>query len=299
LSAAGAAASIAAMSLTIGTGPFGHAPAGVFNAPLPREGLLYFESSPRRVRGLLADETVVDSRRVRVLHEHGRLPRYYFPQDDVRTDLLERSGRTTDSPGKGTAVHLRLRAAGRTVEDAAWTYPEPPPGAPPLAGHVAFFWEALDEWLEEDEPVLAHARDPYHRVDALPTSRHVRASLGGETIADSARTTVIFETGLVPRWYFPREDVGAELVASHLQTACAYKGQARYWSVRTRDGALHENVAWTYDEPRRDAAPVAGLVAFFDEHVDLEVDGDRLQRPDSPWARPGWWADAARLEERL
>src|SRR3712207_1322279 len=126
------------MSLMTSTGPFGHAPAGVFNAEVPREGLLYFESSPRRMRGLFAGETVVDSRSVKLLYEGGQPPRCYFPRADVRMDLLERSGHTTRSPRKGDAVYWNLRAGGRTVENAAWSYPDPPPGAPPLQDYVAF-----------------------------------------------------------------------------------------------------------------------------------------------------------------
>lgn len=276
------------MALTMGSGPFGHAPAGVFNADVPRDGLLYFEDSPRRIRGVFAGETVVDSRHVKIMHEHGHLPRAYFPQADVRTDLLVPTGHTTHAPGKGDAAYWTLQVGDRSVPNAAWSYPDPPPGAPPIGGHLAFFIAAMDAWLEEDEPMIGHIRDPYHRVDVVSTSRHVRVSLAGTVLADSTRTRVIFETGLVPRWYFPADDVRVDLIGSDLQSVCSYKGYAGYRSVRV-DGHLHENVAWTYAEPRHDAAAVAGYVAFFNERVDVVVDGEPQPCPPSAWSQPGWW----------
>jgi uncharacterized protein (DUF427 family) len=287
------------MALMTGLGPFGHTPAGEFNRRLAGAGLLYLEPSPRRIRGLLGGEVVVDSTRVWLLLEHGRLPRYYFPEADVRPGLLTANGRTTPSPTKGETRHLDLRLGDRVVADAAFTHPAPPPEAPPaLAGLVAFYWKALDGWLEEDEPALGHARDPYHRVDAVPSSRHVRVSLDGVVLADSRRTTVIFETAMAPRWYFPRDDVAVELLDGDARTVCAYKGQASYWSVRLPSG-LHENIAWSYLEPRHDAAAVGGRVAFFEEHTDIEVDGRRQPRPRTPWAKPRWWETIGRMEARI
>jgi uncharacterized protein (DUF427 family) len=170
--------------------------------------------------------------------------------------------------------------------------PEPPPGAPPLRDHIAFFVSALDGWLEEDEPMIGHVRDPYHRVDVVQTSRHVQVSLGGTILAESGRTRVIFETGLPPRWYFPVADVTAELVPSELRTVCSYKGDTEYHSVRGPE-ELHENLAWTYPRPRHDAEGVAGYVAFFNECVDICIDGEAQDRQPSPWSAPGWWKHVA------
>ena len=287
------------MAMMTGLGPFGHAPAGAFNQRLPTEGLLYLEPSPRRIRGLLGDEVVVDSTRVSLLLEHGRLPRYYFPEADVRPGLLVANGRVTRTELQGETRHFDLRLGDRVVVDGAFTHPAPPPEAPAaLAGLVAFYWKALDGWLEEDEPALGHARDPYHRVDAVPSSRHVRASLDGVVLADSRRTTVIFETAMGPRWYFPHEDILVELEEGGAATVCAYKGHASYWSVRLPSG-LKENIAWTYREPRHDAQAVGGRVAFFDEHVDLEVDGRPTARPKTLWAAPRWWERIAEFESRI
>jgi uncharacterized protein (DUF427 family) len=286
------------MSLMTSTGPFGHAPAGVFNAEVPREGLLYFESSPRRMRGLFAGETVVDSRSVKLLYERGQPPRCYFPHADVRMDLLERSGHTTRSPRKGDAVYWNLHADGRAVENAAWSYLDPPPGAPLLQDYIAFYWQSMDEWLEEDEPVIGHVRDPYHRVDVLCTSRHVSVSIAGTVLAESRHTRVIFETGLPPRWYLPQEDVHAELMPTDLWTMCPYKGYADYFSVRV-GGEVHENVAWTYREPLHDAAAIKDYVAFFDERVQIEVDGEVQERHASMWSTPGWWKRIREVEAQL
>jgi uncharacterized protein (DUF427 family) len=174
------------MSLTLGPAPLGNKPAGVFNREPERDGLLYLEPSPRRIRGEAADETVIDSRATHMLHEHGRLPIYLFPHDEVRTDLLEPSQKRTRSENKGEARWWHLRLPTGVREDAAWEWHDPPPGAPLLAGLLGFRWDALGRWLEEDEEAIVHARDPYHRVDVLDTSRRVRISLDDELLAHTS-----------------------------------------------------------------------------------------------------------------
>lgn len=154
-----------------------------------------------------------------------------------------------------------------------------------LAGYVVLDFSAFDEWWEEDEPNVGHPRDPFHRIDVLPSSRHVRLLLDGALLAESTRPTILFETMLPARYYLPREDVRAELLPSPLQTTCAYKGQARYWSP-TVTGSPVPDLAWSYEQPMREAAQVQGLVAFFDERVDVELDGRRIERPVTPWSRP-------------
>ena len=237
------------MSLTHGSGPFGDRPAGRFNRDIDPEGLFYLEESPKWIRARLDGETVVDSRNPRLLHEHDRLPVFWFPREEVRMDLVGELARTSDEPL--------------------------------LEGLVSFDWGGMDEWLEEDERLVGHARDPYSRIDVRDTSRHVKVSIDGETVAESRRTKVLFEAGLPPRWYFPREDVRMDLLAdSDKQTTCAYKGFASYWSVGDQD-----DVAWTYLDPLHDALPVKGLIAFFNERVDLEVDGEKADRPHTQWSR--------------
>jgi uncharacterized protein (DUF427 family) len=270
------------MSLTVGTGPFGQRPAGEFNFELPRrKGLIYFEDSPRRIRARLGGETVVDSRHAKLLHEHGHLPVYYFPQEEVRMDLLVPTDRHTTCPYKGVASYWSVHAGGKVSENAAWSYPEPLDEAPPLAGYLAFYWHKMDEWFEEDEPAIVHARDPYHRVDILDTSRHVRVRVNGELVADTTRARVLFETGLPPRWYIPPDDVRMDLLApTETRTGCAYKGYASYWSVGDED-----DVVWTYRDPLLDALPVKDMLCFYNERVDIEVDGELEERPQTQWSR--------------
>jgi uncharacterized protein (DUF427 family) len=274
------------VSLTLGTGPFGHSPTGTFNSPMPdRKGLLYFEDSPRWIRARLGGETVVDSRRTKLLHEHRCLPIYYFPKEDVRGDLLEPTRHATRCPHKGEASYWSVRVGDRVAENAVWSYLDPIEGAGALAGYRALYWDSMDEWLEEDEPGIVHARDPYHRIDVLDTSRHVKVMLEGEVVAETRRSKVLFETGLPPRWYIPLEDVHSELlVESDRRTGCAYKGFASYWSVRA-GGIQEDDLVWTYKEPRREAGPIAGYLAFFNERADLEIDGELQERPRTQWSR--------------
>ncbi|HEX8053205.1 MAG TPA: DUF427 domain-containing protein [Thermoleophilaceae bacterium] len=274
------------MALTVGRGPFGHTPAGTFNRELPPlKGLIYFEDFPRRIRARFAGETVVDSCRAKLLHEHGLLPILYFPEDEVRTDLFEPSDHATHCPWKGDARHHTLRVGDSVAKDAAWSYPAPLEGAAGLAGHVAFYWDRVDGWLEEDEPLMVHMRDPYHRTDVLDTSRHVRVEIGGETVAESTRARALFETGLPPRWYLPREDVRDDaLVPSDTRTGCAYKGYALYHSVRVGE-TEERDVVWYYPEPLRDAERIRDRLCFLNEVVDLYLDGELQERPVSPFSR--------------
>ena len=149
-----------------------------------------------------------------------------------------------------------------------------------LAGTVRFEWAALDAWFEEDEQVFVHPRNPYTRVDALRSTRTVRVELDGVVLAESPSPVMVFETGLPTRYYLNRTDVGFEhLVPSGTVTACPYKGTTSgYWSVQAGDDR-HQDLAWAYDFPTRQLLPIAGLVAFYNEKVDIFLDGQRLERP--------------------
>ncbi len=274
------------MTMTVGTGPFGHAPAGVWNRETPeRKGLLYFEDFPRRVRAEWGGETVVDSRRAKLLHEGGLLPVLYFPADEVRTDLFRPSEKTSKCPWKGKASYWSIEVAGRTVEDAVWEYQDPIPGAPPIKGYFSFFWHTMDRWLEEDEELMGHVRDPYHRVDVLDSSRTVKVSLDGVVLAETSRPKALFEAGLPTRWYIPPEDVNLDLlVHSDTQTICAYKGQASTLSVKL-NGEVKKDLVWTYADPRRDVERIRGHLCFYNEFLDIEVDGEQQERPVSPFSR--------------
>ena len=269
------------MSLTIGAGPFGSQAAGRFSPELQTpDHLLYFEDNPRRIRAIFADQTVADSTQVKLLHESGRLPVYYFPEADVRGDVLERSERTETSPGKGTATYWSVTVDDRTAPDAAWSW-----SAPLLAGHVTLDWDSMDEWFAEDEQLFGHPRDPYKRIDVHKSSRHVRVSLEGVELADTRRAKILFETSLPPRYYIPPGDVRTELlVASKTKTRCAYKGSTTHWSARVGERIV-DDVVWSYPEPQHDAEPVRDMLCFYDERVEIEVDGVRQARPRTQWSR--------------
>ena len=274
------------MSLTVGSGPLAPRAAGVFNGAhrLP-ETVLFFDPYLPRVRALFEGETVADSLATKLLHESGRLPVFYFPLDDVRTDLLEPSGTSAEVPSKGVASYRTLRCGDRAVPDAAWLFESPVEAAGFLAGHLAFEWTAIDEWFTEDELVLGHPRDPYSRIDVLRSTRHVRVLLEGELLADTRRAKILYETALPPRFYIPADDVRTErLVASPHRSRCAYKGSASYWHVRVGE-RLVEDLVWTYRDPDHDALPVADMLCFFNERVDLEVDGESAERPQTQWSR--------------
>jgi uncharacterized protein (DUF427 family) len=274
------------MAMTVGTGPFGHSPNGVWNRETPElKGLIYFEDFPRRVRVEFAGETIVDSRHAKLLHEHGLLPILYFPAEEVRTDLFRPSDKSTTCPWKGDASYWSVDVAGRSADDAVWEYREPLPESPPLKGYFGFYWNKMDRWLEEDEEMVGHVRDPYHRVDVLESSRHVKVSLDGVPLAETKRPKALYETGLPSRWYIPPEDVHLDLlVPSDTKTTCAYKGHASTLSVKL-NGEVKKDLVWTYAEPRRDAERIRGHLCFYNEFVDIEVDGEPQPRPMSPFAK--------------
>jgi uncharacterized protein (DUF427 family) len=275
------------MGLTIGIGPFSSTPSGELNfavAPPTGAALIWWPVA-ERIRAIVGGEAVVDSRHAKLLHETGHLPVYYFPREDVRVDLLEPSDHETFCPHKGQASYWTIATGGRTVHDAVWEYREPLDAASFLRGHVALYWNRVDEWFAEDDLLLGHARDPFHRIDVHPTSRHVRVLLDGEVLAESVRARGLFETGLPPRWYLPAEDVRTDLLeASPTKTRCAYKGLASYWNARV-GGRIVDDLVWSYPEPDHDGEQVRGLLCFFNERVDLELDGEQIERPRTQWSR--------------
>ena len=245
---------------------------------LPRD--LRFEPTPKRVRAQLGGETVADSRAAILVWESRRaVPAYAFPDADVRRDLLRDSADPIPDAHGGGATFWDVVAGGEVAANAAWRYADPD-----LAAFVALSWEAFDRWLEEDEEVFGHPRDPWHRVDGRRSTRHVRVELDGELLADSHRPTVVFETGLPTRYYLPREDVRMELLTpTETRTVCPYKGIASYWSA-TVGGKTYADVAWAYLDPVPECPKIRGLLCFFAERTDLVVDGERLERPSTQWS---------------
>jgi uncharacterized protein (DUF427 family) len=208
--------------------------------------LSHLVDSERWIRARRGGQTVADSRRTKLLYEPPKvLPVHVFPEEDVRLDLL---------PEEAITRH----------EDDL----------------VEIAWDGVDEWLQEDEELLGHARDPFHRIDALRSSRLVRVSIDDELVAETRRPTALFETRLPTRWYIPRDDVIAELTRNdEHRTTCAYKGHATHWDV-----AGEKAVAWSYELPLNDAMPVRSMICFYNERVDIDVDGERQPRPHTQWS---------------
>jgi uncharacterized protein (DUF427 family) len=254
----------------------------------------------QRVRAKLDGATVVDSNRAVLVWEPRRVvASYAVPASDVAGDLVAFGG----PPGRERPVQLgegappvldprtpftvhscpgrslSIRTGTAMLEGAAFS-----PDDPSLDGHVVLDWDAFTGWLEEDQPVMGHPHDPFDRIDCLRSSRHVRIEVDDVVVADSRRPTMLLETPLPVRYYLPREDVAFDLLRpSEVRTVCAYKGIARYWDAQVGDRVV-EAVAWSYEQPLHDAVPVRDLVAFFTERLDLVVDGERVERPVTPWS---------------
>jgi uncharacterized protein (DUF427 family) len=233
-------------------------------------GRVRVETSAKRVRAYLGGRLVADSTAPLLVWEHPAYPTYYLPAADVRARLVD-AGPGPHSPSRGESRRLDVTVDGAVAPGAATTYPESPLEA--LRDAVRLEWSAMDEWLEEDEPVYTHARDPYTRVDILASSRQVEVRLEGELLARSDQPRILFETRLPPRYYLPLPDVRTELlVPSDTVTHCPYKGAATYWHVEV-GGRRHEDLVWTYRTPLPECAKVAGLVCFYNERTELTVDG--------------------------
>jgi uncharacterized protein (DUF427 family) len=242
------------------------------------------EQWPRRVRAVVGDVVVADSTRVLLLLERGHLPVYYFPADDVRTDVMEPTDKHTRCPYKGEASYWSIKTGDREVANAVWSYLDPLPGRTDIKGYMAFYWDRADSWWEEDDEVFVHPRDPYHRVDVLNSSRHVRVEVDGQTVAETRRPRLLFETNLPTRYYVPKLDVRLDLLeATDTVTHCPYKGKASYWKLRAPGGTTRD-VAWSYPYPIPECPKIENLIAFFNERADIYVDGELQPRPKSPWS---------------
>ncbi|GAA3131698.1 DUF427 domain-containing protein [Streptosporangium carneum] len=240
--------------------------------PITR-GRVRVERAAKRVRVFFGGRAVADTTRALLVWEIPYYPTYYFPREDVAVELRP-NGRGVRSPSRGEAVLYDVEG----VADAALAYPDSP--IEELRDHVRFEWEAADAWFEEDEEVYVHARDPYTRVDVLHSSRHVRVEVDGVTVADSHSPRILFETGLPPRYYLPKTDVRLDLLSpTDTVTRCPYKGTAEYWSVNGRP-----DLAWSYRTPLEESGRVAGLICFYDEKVDVYVDGVLQERPKTPFS---------------
>jgi uncharacterized protein (DUF427 family) len=256
------------MSLSLGSGPLGRSPAGAFNfdleaaAPAHR---IYFADFLPRVRAVVAGRTVLDTTRGKLLYESGIHPRLYAPLEDFDAAVLERTDHTTHCPFKGDASYWSLSVNGSARENAVWAYESPIAEAGWLEGYASLYPDKVDEWWVEDERVLA-LRDPFHRIDVLPSSRRAAVRAGDDVVADTDRAMLLFETGLPPVAYVPRADVRAAIAPAEKRTYCPYKGEARYWDV-----AGISEAAWSYEYPRPETTGISGYLAFDPSKVDVTL----------------------------
>jgi uncharacterized protein (DUF427 family) len=252
----------------------------------PQHPAVKTETSHKRVRAFLNGELVADTRSPLLVWEVPYYPAYYIPAQDVIAELIP-AGKSESQHRLGTAEILHVKTAAGTADEAARRYLDSPVAE--LRDAVKLEWPAMSEWLEEDEPVYTHPRDPYSRIDILASSRHVRVELDGVTVAESGQPKILFETGLPPRYYLPLADTRMDLLRpSDAKTSCPYKGTAAYWSVDTSAvtpaGRVHKDVVWIYRTPLPESQKIAGLACFYNERVDLFVDGEKLARPKSPFS---------------
>lgn len=235
------------------------------------------ERAPRRVRGYLDGDLIFDTTSARYVWEWPPYPQYYIPLTDVRAGALRDEDHSQRVQFGQSRLHT-LVGGSREIASAARVFADDGGLA---AGLVRFEWDALT-WFEEDEPIFGHPRNPYSRVDALRSHRHVVVELDGMTLADTSSPVLLFETGLPTRYYIDRTDIMFEhLIPSNTQTLCPYKGvTSGYWSVRVGD-VTQADLAWTYNTPLPAVAAIANLVAFYNEKVDITVDGVALTRPET------------------
>ncbi len=238
-----------------------------------------FEPTERWVRAKVGSTFVVDSKRALLLWESGTpVGTYVFPAEDVRTDLFVPAAEPSTRRRLLASRWYDVEVDGHSLERLAWRYDEGP-----LAGYVGLDWfgrkePGVEHWYEEEEEVWVHPRDPHKRVDAIASRRHVEVSLDGRKLADTHRPVLLFETWLPVRYYVPPEDVDfTHLEETDLLTRCPYKGIASYWSVS--DAPLGKNVVWSYRDPIDAVGLIKDRIAFYNEVVDITVDGIVLERP--------------------
>jgi len=245
-------------------------------------GRVRVEDSQKRIRAQIGGVMIADSAAVKMVWEIPYFPTYYFPAGDVRLDLMTDSGETTRSPSRGTAKLFDVTVGDRTIGAVAKVWADSK--LDEVAGYVSFAWDAMDLWFEEDDEVYYHARDPYTRIDILQSSRVVRVEVDGVVVAESDKARFLFETNLPVRYYLPKTDVRFEyLEATDTVTHCPYKGTARYWSINTT-GETHHDVVWGYDSPLPESQLVTGFIAFYNEKLDIYVDGVLEDKPKTKFS---------------
>jgi uncharacterized protein (DUF427 family) len=263
------------MGLSWQQGPLGRDPNGTFLAATPMpERVLYIEPLRRRMSVGFGGGVVARSDDAVILFEPARYPVAYFPVSDIEQGALQPTDRVTTHPDLGrTAWFDVVGRDGEVAKRGAWQHVDPPAPAAALRGTVAFAWRAMDAFYEEDERILGHAADPYHRIDIRRTSRHLVVRDGDELVADTHAPLVLYESGFAPRWYVPRADIVADaLEPVEGQTFCPYKGLASYYNVGEARTA-----AWSYRSPFGEVERITDLVSFYPEKVTITIDGEKLE----------------------
>jgi len=245
-------------------------------------GRIRIETGAKRVRAYLGGEVVADTTAPVLVWEVPYYPTYYFPLADVHAEFLQPDGGLTRSPSRGDGRTLTVSTGNKEAPGAALRYEDSP--IQELRDLIRLDWESMDAWFEEDEQVFTHPRDPYTRVDILPSSRHVRVEVDGVTVAESTSPRLLFETGLPARYYLPKTHVRLDLlIPTDTVSHCPYKGEAEWWSVRAGD-AVREDLAWSYRTPLPESQKIAGLIAFYNEKVDIYLDGELQRRPSTKFS---------------
>jgi uncharacterized protein (DUF427 family) len=261
------------MGLSWQQGPLGRNPNGQFLVPGMPHRVLYAEPLRRRMRAELGGRAVVRSDDAVLLFEPGRYPVAYFPIGDFADGALRPSEHRSTHPDLGETAWFEVVGETRQATRGAWQHVTLPDHAALLEGKVALAWRAMDGFYEEDERILGHAADPYHRIDIRRTSRHLVVRAGGRVVADTTSPVVLYESGFAPRWYVPRDDAVADALSpSELQTFCPYKGVASYYDLEDA-----RNAAWSYRAPLDEMAAIGDLVSFEPDRVEVTLDGQRLE----------------------
>jgi uncharacterized protein (DUF427 family) len=261
------------MGLSWQQGPLGRNPNGTFLVPGMPQRVLYVEPLRRRLSAELGGRMVVRSDNAVLLYEPGRYPVAYVPIGDFAEGVLRPIDHRSTHPELGEIAWFDVIGASRQAARGAWQYVGLPRHAAILEGKVALAWRAMDAFYEEDDRILGHAADPYHRIDIRHTSRHLVVRAGDRVVADATNPLVLYESGFAPRWYVARGDIVADaLRPSAFQTFCPYKGIASYYDVGDA-----QNAAWSYRAPFQDMAKIGDLVSFEPDRVEVSLDGDRLE----------------------
>ena len=243
-----------------------------------------FGSNPRRVRVYFNKQLIAESREMMLLRENEHLPLYYFPKEDVRMEHLQSSDHMTHSDHKGNGIFWHVQVGSKIASNSAFTFCKPSATGPKLEEYIAFKWDNMDAWFEEDEEVFVYARDPHKRVEVLQSSRHINVVFEGITIAETKRPYLLFETGLPTRYYMSKQDVRMDLLErTDTITRCPYKGESNLYALLI-EGTRHEGLIWSYRYPTMECAKIQGRIGFFNEKLDIYEDDKLLLRPKTIWS---------------